>query len=33
MYHIRPVVADDLDVLPEIERQANRLFVAYGLAE
>ena len=33
MYHIRLARADDLSALPEIERQANLLFAAYGLAE
>ena len=32
-YHIRLARADDLSALPEIERQADTLFAAYGLAE
>ena len=32
-YHIRLARDADLSALPEIERQANTLFAAYGLAE
>jgi GNAT superfamily N-acetyltransferase len=31
--HIRPARSDDLSALPGIERAANTLFAAYGLAE
>ena len=33
MHHIRLARTEDLSALPEIERQANTLFAAYGLAE
>ena len=33
MYHVRLARSDDLGALPGIERAANALFAAYGLAE